>query len=75
MQSMPLSEGELRGHSFHHGALASPPTPPARAVRAHGGGTARGDSLAAGCMHAWFRPRRAAVDRPLGAPLSPARPA
>jgi cobyrinic acid a,c-diamide synthase len=58
MQSAPLPEGELRGHTFHHSKLTTPLAPLTRGKRQRGGhpGEAvyRIDRLTASYLHLYF---------------------
>ncbi len=65
MHSVVLPEGELRGHTFHHGRMDSPATPSAhtRAQRHHGKpeSVLRDGRLLATFMHFYFPSNPAAV--------------
>ena len=65
MHSVVLPEGELRGHTFHHGRMQSPATPAAhtRAQRHHGKpeGVFRDGRLIASFMHLYFPSNPVAV--------------
>lgn len=65
MHSVSLPEGELRGHTFHHGRIETPLTPSAhtRAQRHHGKAEAvfRVGRLVATFMHSYFPSNPAAV--------------
>jgi len=67
LQAVTLPEGELRGHSFHYSALATPMTPIARGRNPNAGATAeavyRTRRLTASYIHAYFASNPRAVAR------------